>query len=122
DFHLQDERGFQYELYDAGAVFELADPESVDAGYGRVYHRDYDPGGPVEFEPIVAPGNVAQRALPWGVLEPGTQMRGYLYFEAVENRSNRATLQWHVTGPSHDRLVDLRFDLHVSRLPSIKGA
>lgn len=117
DLELRDERGFHYELYDVGAVFELADPKAPVDRYGRVYHRDYDPGGPVEFEPIVASGDVAARALPWGVLEPGTQMRGFLYFEPVEATANTATLTWHVTRPNHARVVDLQFPLHVSRPP-----
>jgi hypothetical protein len=115
DFELRDERGFRYELYDPGAVFELVDPaERVDA-YDRTYHRDYDPGGPVEFEPIVAPGDVPAQALPWGVLEPGTQMRGFVYFESVEDSANEATLTWHVLRPDHAPVVDLRFPLWVAR-------
>lgn len=115
DFELRDERGFSYELLDPGAVFELADPNAPVDPYGRVYHRDYDPGGPVEFEPIVAPGDVPALALPWGVLEPGTQMRGFLYFEPVEASANTAVLTWHVLRPDHTRVVDLRFPLFVAR-------
>ncbi len=115
DLELKDERGFDYELFDPGAVFELADPDAAQAGYSRTYHRDYDPGGPVEFEPIVPPGNVAEHALPWGVLQPGTQMRGYVYFETVVAHANRASLTWRFTEPTHERVVDLRFDLYVSR-------
>lgn len=115
DFELRDERGFQYELLDAGAVFELADPRAPAETYGRLYHRDYDPGGPVEFEPIVAPGDVPAQALPWGVLEPGTQMRGFLYFEPVAHSANAATLTWHVARPDHAPVVDLRFPLWVAR-------
>jgi hypothetical protein len=117
DLELRDERGFHYELYDPGAVFELADPEAPAEQYGRVYHRDYDPGGPVEFEPIVAPGDVPSRALPWGVLEPGTQMRGFVYFEPVQASANTATLTWHVARPDHAPVVELRFPLFVSRTP-----
>lgn len=120
DLELRDERGFRYELLDPGAVFELADPSAPVETYGRVYRRDYDPGGPVEFEPIVAPGDVAARALGWGVLEPGTQMRGFLYFEPVEASANTATLTWHFTGPDHVRIVDLRFPLFVAH-PAASG-
>jgi len=115
DFELRDERGFRYELLDAGAVFELADPEAPAETYGRTYHRDYDPGGPVEFEPIVAPGDVPAEALPWGVLEPGTQMRGFVYFDAIESSANVATLTWHVMRPDHAPVVDLKFPLWVYR-------
>ncbi|MEX1367834.1 MAG: hypothetical protein AB1Z98_32195 [Nannocystaceae bacterium] len=118
DLELRDERGFTHALLDPGAVFELAETETEPAApalYGRGYRRDYDPGGPVEFEPIVAPGTVAAQALPWGVLQPGTQMRGFLYFQPVEPIANAATLTWHLGRPDHARVVDLRFDLHVAR-------
>lgn len=128
DLELRDERGFAHALLDPGAVFELAetDPETAasapaPAPYGRAYRRDYDPGGPVEFEPIVAPGTVAAQALPWGVLEPGTQMRGFLYFQPVEPIANAATLTWHLRRPDHARVVDLRFDLHVARPRRSRG-
>jgi hypothetical protein len=68
----------------------------------------------------VAPGDVPAQALPWGVLEPGTQMRGFLYFEPVESSANAATLTWHVTRPDHAPVVDLRFPLRVVR-PSRRG-
>jgi len=115
DLELRDERGFHYELFDVGAAFSLVDPQAPVERYGRVYHRDYDPGGPVEFEPIIAPGDVPARALPWGVLEPGTQMRGFVYFEPVEGTANTATLTWHLRRPDHGLVSDLQFPLHVSR-------
>lgn len=125
DLQLVDERGFRYELLDAGAAFTLADPNPDPAAPLDTYalaqldggHRDYDPGGPVEFEPILAPGDVPAQALPWGVLEPGTQMRGFLYFEAVEASANAATLTWRVTRPDHAPVVELRFPLWVARPP-----
>jgi hypothetical protein len=120
DLELRDERGFRYELYDPGAVFALVEPGSSADAYAREYRRDYDPGGPVEFEPIVAPGDVPAEALPWGVLEPGTQMRGFVYFESVESSANSAMLKWHFTRPDHAPLVDLQFPLWVSR-PSRRG-
>lgn len=124
DLELRDERGFRYELYDPGAVFARLEPGTSPDAYAREYpevgSRDYDPGGPVEFEPIVAPGDVPAEALPWGVLEPGTQMRGFLYFESVESSATMATLTWHLTRPDHAPLVDLRFPLSVSR-PSRRG-
>ncbi len=120
DIELRDERGFRYDLLDPGAAFELAEIQTPIEPYDRLYHRDYDPGGPVEFEPIVPPGDVAAQALPWGVLEPGTQMRGFVYFEPVEHSANAATLVWHLLRPDHERVVDLRFDLRVAR-PDSQG-
>ena len=55
-----------------------------------------------------------------GVLKPGTQMRGFVYFESAESSANTATLTWHLTTPEHAPLVDLRFPLWVSR-PSRRG-
>lgn len=121
DLELRDERGFLHELLDPGAVFELAGDDPSPDPYGRTYRRDYDPGGPVDFEPIVAPGTVAAEALPWGVLQPGTQMRGFLYFEPVESLANTATLTWHLRRPDLAPVVDLRFDLHVSRPSRRRG-
>lgn len=115
DLELRDERGFAHELLDVGAAFDVVDPQAPVEPYGRLYHRNYDPGGPVEFEPIVPPGDTAEHALPWGVLLPGTQMRGFLYFESVERTANAATLWWHVSRPDHAAVVDLRFDLRVAR-------
>jgi hypothetical protein len=116
DFELRDLRGFRYELIDAGATFhriDTTDPRRE--GYGRQYRRDYDPGGPIEFTPMVPPGDVGRQALPWGVLEPGTQMRGFVYFEPITATANGAELTWRVTTPEHARVVDLRFDFRVAR-------
>jgi hypothetical protein len=116
DFELRDLRGFHYELIDPGATFHRVDEGSPrEADYGRQYRRDYDPGGPVEFTPMVPPGDVGKQALPWGVLQPGTQMRGFLYFESVTGSANGARLTWRVTDPEHRRRVDLRFDFVVAR-------
>lgn len=115
DFELRDPRGFGYEMYDLGAVFEPAgDSRDTADSYSRDYHRGYDPGGPVEFSPIVPPGDTAKHALPWGVLEPGTQMRGFLFFRSMERHANEATLTWHALRPDYTRVADLRFDLHVA--------
>lgn len=115
DFELRDLRGFQYELIDPGATFHRVDSDRRHEAYGRQYRRDYDPGGPVDFTPMIPPGNAGQHALPWGVLEPGTQMRGYLYFEPVALSANGAQLTWRVTKPDHSRVVDMKFDLVVAR-------
>lgn len=114
DLELRDGRGFSYELYDPGAVFDPpTDTEST--AYARDYRRDYDPGGPVDFEPVVPPGRVAEAALPWGELRPGTQMRGFVFFKKIESGTNTATLTWHVIRPDHERVVDLQFALYVAR-------
>lgn len=119
DFELEDLRGFSYPLLDPGATFYRATEEQTPVGsYGRVYRRDYDPGGPVEFVPLDAPGDIGKLALPWGVLEPGTQIRGFLYFEPIVNSANGGTLVWRALTPEHRPLVDMRFELGVARVSS----
>ena len=117
DWELRDLRGFSYPLIDTGATFfPVAPDEVIDVGgYGREVRRDYDPGGPVDFIPIEAGGDIGRHALPWGVLEPGTQMRGYLYFEELTQTANGGTLVWHAITPTHEPLADFRFELRVAR-------
>jgi hypothetical protein len=114
DLELRDLRGFRYSLLDLGATFHLAgsDPSK---GYGRSYRHDYDLGRAKHFQTIRATGDLAHNALPWGVLEPQTQMRGYLYFEPVHRTGNGAALTWHFASPQRSALVDLRFDFLVAR-------
>jgi len=116
DFELTDLRGFAYPLIDPGATFYRATEEQSPVGsYGRVFRRDYDPGGPVEFVPLDTPGDIGKLALPWGVLEPGTQIRGFLYFEPIVHSANGGTLLWRALTPEHRPLVDMRFELGVAR-------
>lgn len=116
DFAMQDLRGFPRALIDPGATFYVArDDLPAAGGYGRQYRRDYDPGGPTEFIPLDRGGDVGRLALPWGVLEPGTQMRGFLYFEPLVRTANGAQLTWYATTPEHEPVVDLQFDLWVAR-------
>lgn len=117
DFQLTDLRGFHYALIDVGAAFTRVDdgPTGPTTAYGPREGRDYDPGGPVEFVPIWGEGDMGRLALPWGVLEPGTQMRGFLYFEPLGGSANGGRLVWHVITPEHEPVVDLRFDLRVAR-------
>jgi hypothetical protein len=114
DLELRDLRGFRYALLDLGATFHLAgsDPSK---GYGRAYSPDYELGRAKHFQTIRATGDLAHNALPWGVLEPRTQMRGYLYFEPVQRTGNGATLTWHFASPERRAVVDLRFDFLVAR-------
>ncbi|MFV8756326.1 hypothetical protein ACNOYE_37745 [Nannocystaceae bacterium ST9] len=118
DFELRDRQGFDYVLYDAGGSFsalpEGADPRAV-AEQQQPYA--YDPGRSVDYDNIETDdGELSRLALPWGVLLPGTQMRGFLYFDDVRDASNHATLIWHAETPDHRRLADFGFDLHVAVL------
>lgn len=117
DFELRDLRGFRYALIDPGAAFHRVDeaPPDPTTAYGRQLRRDYDPGGPVEFVPVFPEGDMAAQAMPWGVLEPGTQMRGFLYFEPLGSTANGGRLVWHALRPDHTPIADLRFDLRIAR-------
>lgn len=106
DLDLVDERGFRRDLLDAGGSFVQSGQN--DNGYHPGRSLDY---GRIEW----VGGDVASSALPWGVLQPGTSMRGYLYFEEVDKRANAATLTWHFFDGEGRPLVDLAFDLHVAR-------
>lgn len=118
DFELRDRQGFDYTLYDSGGSFEAvpAQPEGTDLlALPQPNSHGYDPGRSLEFE-TVDDGELAELALPWGVLLPGTQMRGFLYFEDVRDASNHATLVWHAQTADHRALASFGFDLHVAVL------
>jgi hypothetical protein len=116
DLTMTDERGFRYTLYDAGGSFRRAGP-GEGGGTTATARRSsaYHPGVSGTFEPINVPGSdVAASALPWGVLQPGTQMRGFLYFDAL-NTANQAHLVWHFHDGQATPVVDIGFDLYVYR-------
>lgn len=107
DFQLVDARGFNYPLYDTGARFRRAgEPD-----------RLHDPGRRENFKTILD-GELAREALPWGVLEPGTQMRGFLYFDEAASRANLLEVRWHAETPKHQPLAQFSFPLAVSREPA----
>lgn len=112
DFVLTDRRGFRYELLDAGGTF-AAVPEGVDPDNVEVH--GYDPGRSNEFRSISSTSvKLSQSALPWGVLEPGTQMRGFVYFEQVVDAANAATLVWYAQSPKHEPVANFAFKLFVA--------
>ena len=105
DLDLIDERGFRRQLLDVGGSF-------VQSG---AVDRGYHPGRVLDYARYEGTGDVNASALPWGVLAPGTQMRGYLYFRRVDNSANAATLTWHFFSDQNQPLVDLAFDFYVAR-------
>lgn len=114
DFELRDRRGFRYTLYDAGGAFQAVPVDSLSADPG--YVPSYDPGRSNRYEPIhTDDGELSRVALPWGVLLPGTQMRGYVYFDDVRSSANQATLVWRAQTADHRPLADFGFELHVAR-------
>jgi hypothetical protein len=104
DFELIDSRGFRYPLRDAGARFRQEGRPDL----------PYDPGQGRDFQGISG-GELARNALPWGVLAPGTQMRGFIYFDKLTDRANHAELLWHAESPAHQPLADFSFPLSVAR-------
>lgn len=114
DLVLRDSRGFRYELLDTGASFVRVDEDDPRA-YDRAFDRSYDPGRSLDFVPYDAPDAAIVGALPWGLLEPGTQMRGFVYFEPVVRSANQARLVWHLAGADDRPVLDAAFDLYVAR-------
>lgn len=114
DLQLLDTRGFRYELLDTGASFvRVGDPDAV--AYDRADDRSYDPGRSLDFVPYDAPDAAIAGALPWGLLEPGTQMRGFVYFEQVVRTANQARLNWRIASADDGPVLDVAFDLFVAR-------
>ncbi len=116
DFELVSDRGFARAVLDAGGSFSVAQQD----GDAPPRYSEGRGGYPLGASPNVVSLNSDSRdvhalALPWGVLYPGTDMRGFLYFEQVETISNSARLVWHVHDASGRHLVDLGFDLVVAR-------
>lgn len=108
DIDLYDERGFHHELLDAGGTFTL---EGQNVG-------GYLAGRSDDFSTISPFGDIAASALPWGMLQPGTSMRGYLYFKRVDNVANAARLTWHFFGSDSAPVVDMHFDFYIANVDS----
>ncbi|MBV1861580.1 MAG: hypothetical protein KUG77_24390 [Nannocystaceae bacterium] len=116
DFEFRDRRGFRYAVLDVGASFRPATNGEHNSGrYNFDLERGYDPGGPGSVERILPQGDIGRLALPWGVLLPGSQIRGYLYLEPVSESANGGTLTWRMTTPAHQRLADVVFEMSVAR-------
>jgi hypothetical protein len=112
DFELRDMRGFAYSLRDSGAAFHSMAPGQSPDQVPPTYQR----GRNNDFESIRAPdGSLGRLALPWGELQPGTQMRGFIYFDDLRKTANHAVLAWYSQTPDHRPLADFGFRLHVAR-------
>lgn len=115
DFELRDRRGFGYVLYDAGGAFQAV-PVGGDPQAWAQQEIAYDPGRSNNYESVrTEDAELGRLGLPWGVLLPGTQMRGYVYFDDVRDYSNHATLKWYAQTPDHRPLAVFGFGLHVAR-------
>ncbi len=115
DFELRDGRGFGYVLYDAGGAFQAV-PTGNDPQAWAQHEIPYDPGRTTNYESVrTEDAQLGRLGLPWGVLLPGTQMRGYVYFEDVRETANHTTLKWYAQTPDHRPLAVFGFGLHVAR-------
>lgn len=115
DFQLRDGRGFDHVLYDAGGAFQAV-PAGGDPQAWAEHEIPYDPGRSSNYESVrTEDAELGRLGLPWGVLLPGTQMRGYVYFDDVRDTANHATLEWHAQTPDHRAIAVFSFALHVSR-------
>ncbi len=115
DFDLFDGRGFRYRLRDAGATFKTVPPGTPLHGAANL---NYDPGNGADFEPIHSRSEALRRlALPWGVLQPGTQMRGFLYFDNIGQTANHAMLAWRSQTPDHRSISEFGFRLYLAPPP-----
>ncbi len=116
DFEFRDRRGFRYAVLDTGASFRPATNAERSTGrYDFDLERGYDRGGPASVERVAPLGDLARLALPWGVLLPGSQMRGFLYLEPVAESANGGKLTWRMTTPAHQRIADVVFEMSVAR-------
>jgi len=124
DFELHDRQGFDFVLFDAGGSFTALPEGSDPDAFAQVQTPyAYDPGRSSNYDNIETDdGELSRLALPWGVLLPGTQMRGYLYFADLRQSANHATLLWHAQTPDHRQLADFGFDLHVAQLDRVQLA
>lgn len=105
DLDLIDRRGFRYRLLDAGGSFQVQG--------GQAPRGSYPQGRTSAYDAISIPdSDIAASALPWGYLQPGTQMRGFIYFHRSQGTSNGVTLTWHFANGDGAPLVNLAFDLH----------
>ncbi|MGB1278301.1 MAG: hypothetical protein ACPG77_21320, partial [Nannocystaceae bacterium] len=88
DLDLVDRRGFRYRLLDAGGSFQVSGSNLPQGSYPR--------GRSDEYDAIKIPEtDIASSALPWGMLQPGTQMRGFIYFHRSQGTANGVNLAWH---------------------------
>jgi hypothetical protein len=119
DFELVDERGFAYDVFDTGGSFQVVDTAAGGAAGGGAVTvrvgRGYPNGRSDRVRSFQVGGDVAAAALPWGYLQPGTQVRGYVYFERLEDSAHRGRLVWHLAREGDQPLADLQFELFVAR-------
>lgn len=116
DFELRSARGFRYRLLDAGGSFAVV---SGDHGAPSGYvpsPSGYPTGRDLDYVTLRSSSrDVHAYALPWGYLQPGTDMRGFVYFDKAEDTANLLTLTWHAADDAGRPLTDFRFDLVTAR-------
>ena len=111
DFEFVDRRGFRYPLTDVGHYFSAATPGDSTIRVSASYDTGLDP----RFRTQSVPRDVSAAAFPWGVLQPGTSMRGFLLFDPISESANGGILRWHAVTPNDEIVARFEFDLAVAR-------
>ena len=111
DFEFEDRRGFRYPLTDVGHYFNTASPGASTVRVSASYDTGLDP----RFRAQAVPREVSAAVLPWGVLQPGTSMRGFLLFDPIPETANGGVLRWYAITPEQQTLALFEFELAVAR-------
>jgi hypothetical protein len=88
---------------------------SVAPHFSRFYPRLRPFGGRFAYERLRLPtGDMIQKALPEGVIEPGGKVTGFLYFEAIDPRNDMATFTTDLVNASTgDNVGAIRIPLEI---------
>jgi hypothetical protein len=111
DFELIDRRGFRYPLNDMGHSFTVAQPGQSSVLVSSRYDEGLDP----RFRTGAATRDLSEAALPWGVLLPGTTMRGFLFFDRMNETANGGTFRWYASTAAAQSIANFEFKLAIAR-------
>ncbi len=111
DFELTDRRGFRYPLNDMGHSFTVAQPGQDSVRVSSQYAAGLDP----RYRAGAATRDLSEAALPWGVLLPGTTMRGFLFFDRMNETANGGVFRWYATTAVADPIANFEFELAIAR-------
>lgn len=111
DFELTDRRGFRYPLNDMGHSFTVAEPGQQSMRVSSRYDQGYDP----RYRTGAATRELSEAALPWGVLLPGTTMRGFIFFDRMNETANGGAFRWFAATSQAEPIANFEFELAIAR-------
>lgn len=111
DFELTDRRGFRYPLNDMGHSFTVAEPGAQSVRVSANYATGNDP----RYRTGYASRDLSEAALPWGTLLPGTTMRGFLFFDRMNETANGGTFRWYAATDRAQAIANFEFQVAVAR-------